>query len=126
MEKSTTPSATSAPVMGGRASMKSSPTRGAITMLPALSPTHTVSCSAGSRSARPDCRIQWARYSASPPLTSSTSASRTQRCQRSTGMLGSAVSSSTPRDFQPSSHMGVDTWPAMKRHAPPGLPRGWP
>src|SRR5213596_2064817 len=36
-------------------------------------------------------------------------------------MLGSAVSSSTPRDFQPSSHMGVlASRPAMNFHASPG------
>ena len=38
--------------------MKSSPTSGVITMLPALSPTHTVFSSDGSRSVSPDCRIQ--------------------------------------------------------------------
>src|SRR4030095_12799600 len=33
-------------------------------------------------------------------------------------MLGSAVSSSTPKDFQPSSHMGVlGSRPLMNRHA---------
>src|SRR5271165_1989695 len=39
-------------------------------------------------------------------------------------MLGSAVSSSTPRDFQPSSHIGVVACPLMNRQAPaapPGL-----
>src|SRR6476620_9941528 len=41
-------------------------------------------------------------------------------------MLGSAVSSSTPKDFQPSSHMGVVACPVMNRHAPPGLPWGCP
>lgn len=30
-------------------------------MLPALTPTQTVSLSDGRRSARPDCRIQWDR-----------------------------------------------------------------
>src|SRR5262245_25696456 len=43
----------------------------------------------------------------------------------SSSMLGSAVSSSTPNDFQPSSHMGVvGSHPVMKFHAlpaPPGL-----
>ncbi|GAA5023171.1 hypothetical protein GCM10025734_80070 [Kitasatospora paranensis] len=95
-------------------------------MLPALSPTHTLSRSEGSRSASPDSRIQWHRYRASPPFTNSTSASRTQGTQRSAPMLGSAVSSNTPRDFQPSSHMGVEDCPVMKRHAPPGLPMGCP
>src|SRR5258708_4797917 len=43
-------------------------------------------------------------------------------------MLGSAVSSSTPRDFQPSSHMGVlGSRPLIKRHTPgPGPPMGCP
>src|ERR1700712_1637583 len=41
-------------------------------------------------------------------------------------MLGSAVSSSTPRDFHPSSHIGVEDWPVMKRQAPAGLPWGCP
>jgi hypothetical protein len=105
---------------------KSSPMRGVITMLPALSPTQSVSRSDGRSSASPDCRIQWHRYNASPPLTSRTSASRTQGTQRSSPMLGSAVSSSTPKDFHPSSHMGVEARPQMKRHAPPGLPCGCP
>ena len=92
--------------MGGFHPTKSSPMRGVITMLPALSPTQTVSRSDGRRSASPDCRIQWHRYRASPPFTSRTSVSRTQGTQRSSSMLGSAVSSSTPKDFHPSSHMG--------------------
>src|SRR6266852_7683015 len=38
--------------------------------------------------------------------------------QRSLSMLGSAVSSSTPNDFQPNSHMGVlGSRPLMNRHA---------
>src|ERR1700722_20743340 len=41
-------------------------------------------------------------------------------------MLGSAVSSSTPRDFQPSSHIGLEDLPVMNRYAPPGLPWGCP
>jgi hypothetical protein len=41
--------------------MKSSPTLGVSTMLPALSPTQTVSLNDGSRSASPDSRIQWHR-----------------------------------------------------------------
>ena len=100
------PSVLSLPV-GGFHPTKSSPIRGVITMLPALSPTQTVSRSDGRRSASPDCRIQWHRYRASPPFTSRTSVSRTQGTQRSSSMLGSAVSSSTPKDFQPSSHMGM-------------------
>ena len=72
-------------------------------MLPALTPTQTVSGSDGRRSASPDSRIQWHRYVASPPSTSRTSASRTQGTHRSLSMLGSAVSSRTPTDFQPRS-----------------------
>ena len=41
-------------------------------------------------------------------------------------MLGSAVSSRTPTDFQPRSHMGDGDWPAMKRQAEAGVHRGWP
>src|SRR3954449_12096383 len=119
------PSVLSSPV-GGFHPTKSFPIRGVITMLPALSPTQTVSRSDGRRSASPDCRIQWHRYRASPPFASRTSASRTQGTQRPSSMLGSAVSSSTPNDFQPSSHMGVAACPAMNRHAPPGLPWGCP
>ena len=95
-------------------------------MLPALTPTQTVSGSDGRRSASPDCRIQWHRYVASPPSTSRTSASRTQGTQRSSPMLDSAVSSSTPTDFQPRSHMGDGDWPAMKRQAEAGVHMGWP
>src|SRR5579872_5430198 len=105
---------------------KSFPIRGVITMLPALKPTQTVSRSDAKRSASPDCRIQRHRYRASPPFTSSTSVCRTHGTQRSLPMLGSAVSSSTPKDFQPNSHMGVVARPVMKRHAPPGLPWGCP
>ena len=54
------PSVLSSPV-GGLHWTKSSPILGVITMLPALSPTQTVSLSDGSRSASPDCRIQWHR-----------------------------------------------------------------
>src|ERR687895_2827346 len=40
-------------------------------------------------------------------------------------MLGSAVSSSTPNDFQPNSHMGVlGSCPLMNRHAAPGPAMG--
>src|ERR671911_2475936 len=39
-------------------------------------------------------------------------------------MLGSAVSSSTPNDFQPNSHMGVlGSCPLMNFHASSGPPR---
>src|SRR4029078_11050501 len=42
-------------------------------------------------------------------------------------MLGSAVSSSTPKDFQPSSHMGVSgPCPLMNRHARSGVTCGCP
>src|SRR5574342_779522 len=47
--------------------------------------------------------------------------------QSSSSMLGSAVSSSTPRDFQPNSHMGVlGSRPLMKHHAraAPAAPPG--
>ena len=95
-------------------------------MLPALSPTQTVSGSDGRRSASPDSRIQWHRYRASPPFTSRTSVSRTQGTQRSSSMLGSAVSSSTPRDFQPSSLMGVGHLPADELPGPAGTAPGVP
>src|SRR6266516_5725591 len=39
-------------------------------------------------------------------------------------MLGSAVSSSTPRDLHPSSVMGSVDRPLMKRHGPPGVALG--
>src|SRR5712691_13133966 len=109
------------PPGGGFHPTKSSPIRGVITMLPALSPTQTVSDSDGRRFASPDSRIQWHRYVASPPSTSRTSASRTQGTQRSSPMLDSAVSSRTPTDFQPRSHMGDGDWPAMKRQAEAGV-----
>src|SRR5450759_4922044 len=61
----------------------------------------------------------------SPPFTSRTSVSWTRGTQCSSSMLGSAVSSSTPNDFQPSSHMGVlASRPVMNFHAmaaPPGM-----
>ena len=104
IEKSTSPSVRSSGV--DCHSTNSVPIRGVSTMLPALSPTQTVSGSDGRRSASPDCRIQWHRYVASPPCTSRTSASRTQGTHRSSPMLGSAVSSRTPSDFQPSPLMG--------------------
>src|SRR3954454_14367284 len=93
--------------------------QGGITMLPPLSPTQTVSRSEGKSSASPDWRIQWHRYKASPPATRRTSVSRTKGSQRSSSMLGNAVSSSTPKDFQPNSHLrqlGYGT--LMNRHAP--------
>src|SRR5262245_39169360 len=112
--------------MGGFVSTKASPIRGVITMLPALRPTQTLSSNEGSRFASPDSRIQWHRYRASPPSTSRTSASRTHGSQRDLPMLGRAVSSSTPSDFQPSSIIGQGDLPAMKRHATPGSQCGWP
>src|SRR5512132_1645979 len=45
----------------------------------------------------------------------------------SSSMLGSAVSSNTPKDFQPSSHMGHrGSRPLMNRHAAPGPAMGCP
>ena len=70
-------------------------------MLPALIPTQTVSGSDGMTRDSPDSRIQWHRYVVSPPSASSTSASRTHGTHRSSPMLGSAVSSRTPKDAQP-------------------------
>ena len=99
IEKSTTPRVRSSGADDH--STKDDPIRGVITMLPALTPTQTVSGSDGSRSASPDSRIQCARYVASPPSTSSTSASRTHGTQRSAPMVGSAASSRTPSDAQP-------------------------
>ena len=75
-------------------------------MLPALRPTYTVSDSDGRSSANPDSTIQWCRYIGSPPFTSRTSASRTGGTHRSASSAASAVSSSTPTDFQPSSVIG--------------------
>jgi hypothetical protein len=37
-------------------------------------------------------------------------------------MLGSAVSSSTPKDFQPNSHKGVEADPQISRQAMPAPP----
>src|SRR6185503_15120466 len=86
IEKSTTPSVMSSPVIDGFDSTNSSPTLGVITMLPALSPTQPV-----------------------------------------LSMLGSAVSSSTPKDFQPNSHIGhLGSLPLMKFHARSGPLNGCP
>src|SRR5215831_13102124 len=41
-------------------------------------------------------------------------------------MLGSAVSSSTPKDFHPNPHMSWAECPLMNRHIPAGLPEGFP
>jgi hypothetical protein len=96
-------------------------------MLPALNPTQAVSRSDGKRSANPDCRIQWHRYRESPPSTSRTSVSLTMGTQFSSSMLGSAVSSSTPNDFQPSPHIGhLGSRPLMNRHAAAGPAMGCP
>src|SRR6476469_7294305 len=47
--------------------------------------------------------------------------------QSASSMLGSAVSSSTPNDFQPNSHMGVlASRPLMNRRAAPGPAMGCP
>src|ERR1700678_4240184 len=81
-----------------------------------------MSGSDGKRPASPDSRIQRPRYRGSPPVTSRTSASRTQETQRFLSILGSAVSSSTPIDFHPSSVMGLGDRPLMNRHGPPGSP----
>ncbi|SDO44380.1 hypothetical protein SAMN05421507_102547 [Lentzea jiangxiensis] len=59
IEKSTTPRVRSSGADGH--STKYVPILGVSTMLPALTPTHTVSGSEGSRSASPDSRSQWQR-----------------------------------------------------------------
>ena len=59
IEKSTTPNVRSSGADGH--STKAAPIRGVITMLPALTPTQTLSDSDGNRSANPDSRIQWQR-----------------------------------------------------------------
>ncbi len=56
IEKSTTPKVRSSGAVGH--STKYDPMRGVITMLPALTPTQTLSDSDGSRSTSPDSRIQ--------------------------------------------------------------------
>ena len=66
----------------------------------------------------PTRRMWWARYRESPPFTSRTSVSSTRGTQAPSRDVGSAVSSSTPRDFHPSSHMGVVACPVMNRYAP--------
>ena len=125
IEKSTTPSVLSP--AGECQLTKSSPIRGVITMLPALTPTQTVSPSDGRRSARPEACSQWHRYAASPPSTSRTSVSRTRGTHRSASRLGSAVSSSTPIDFQPSPTVGVPrSCPLMHCHAWRGPAMGCP
>src|SRR5579883_1434859 len=125
IEKSTTPSVLSP--AGECQVTKSSPIRGVITMLPALKPTQTVFSSEGRRSARPDARIQWHKYAASPPSTTNTSVARTSGTQRSASRLGSAVSSSTPTDFHPSPTIGQrGSCPLMNRHALRGPAIGCP
>src|ERR1700730_5774360 len=60
----------------------------------------------------------------SPPPTSRASVSWTRGTQCSSLILGRAVSSSTPNDFQPTSHKGVAATPRISRHAtaaPPGM-----
>src|SRR6478609_8080098 len=97
-----------------------SPYIGAVTMLPALTPTYTVSRSSGDgprrRSASPDSRIQRHRYRTSPPYTNRASVSWTAAIQYSALMLGRAVSSSTPNEFHPNSHMGLRVDPLMNRY----------
>src|SRR6516164_7072932 len=85
-----------------------------------------MSRSDGRRPASPDSRIQWHKYSASPPFTSRASASRTQETQRSLSILGRAVSSRAPTDFHPSAVMGLGDRPLIKRHGPSGSPSGPP
>ena len=54
------------------------------------------------------------RYRQGPPVRSDSPVD---------GMLGSAVSSSSPNDFQPSSHKGLFAFPRIASHAfppPPG------
>src|SRR5215207_9274662 len=92
-----------------------SPKIGAVTILPALTPTYTVLRSDGRRSASPDSRIQRHRYRTSPPNTSRASASSTGATQFSLLILGNAVSSSTPNDFQPNSVRGLGANPLMNR-----------
>ena len=107
--------------------MKGLPIRGVITMLPPLRPTQTVSLSVGSMSASPHSRIQWHRYSESPPAASSTSVSRTSGTQRSSSMLGSAVSSSNPTDFHPNWVICDSSRPLTNPHGfTPGPTCGWP
>ena len=69
-----------------------------ITRLPALTPTHTVSSSDGSRSASPDSRIQWQRNVASPHVGSGTSASD-QGTQRLRADRRAAAQLEEPSDF---------------------------
>ena len=96
-------------------------------MLPALSPTQTVSLRDGRRSASPDSRIQWHRYITSPPATSSASVSRTSGTHWSRSMLGSAVSSRTPTDPHPRSVMGFSERPLMNcQERTPGPTWGCP
>ena len=59
IEKSTLPRVLS--FGADRHATKSAPIRGVITMLPALTPTQTVSVSDGRSAANPDSRIQWHR-----------------------------------------------------------------
>ena len=114
-------------VRRGRPLDEDAPIRGVITMLPALTPTQTVSGSDGSRSASPDSRIQWHRYVASPPSTRSTSASRTQGTHRSAPMVGSAVSSRTPSDAQPRPEECCQVGPAATKPCTDAGPHiGWP
>src|SRR5262249_18948507 len=51
--------------------------------------------------------------------------SSTQGSQCFFSRLGSAVSSSTPKDFQPNSHKGVSACPVIRRQAVPGPPMAY-
>src|SRR5262245_10914539 len=99
------PSVLSSP-LGGLHWTQSLSSLGVTTLLPSGGPTQTVLRGYGSRSADPDCRIHWRRYRTSPPATSRASVSRTQGTQRSSSRLGSAVSSSAPKDLHPNPHIG--------------------
>src|SRR6185312_3032070 len=82
--------------------------------LPALKPTYTVlRASEGKSSASPDRCIQYVRNWQSPPPTSNASVSSSKATQISRLMLGNAVSSSSPSDFQPSSQKGSPNDPQM-------------
>ena len=96
-------------------------------MLPALTPTQTMSLSDGSRSVIPDSRIQWHRYVASPPSTSSTSAALTHGIQRSGPIVGSVDSSRRPSDFHSIDvRLPHGAAPLTKPRAETGPQFGWP
>ena len=81
--------------------------RGVITMLPALTPDPDRVAQRRQEVREPGLAASSGTgTAASPPFTSRTSVSRTSGTQRSSSRLGSAVSSSTPTDFHPSSDHG--------------------